>query len=112
MDKPIHWIATSQEDLRDFSDEARREAGFALWNIQQGKPPSDFKPMPIVGKGVREIRIRTEDAYRMFYVARFEEAIYVLHVFQKKTQKTSRVDIELGQQRYKFLLKQRQNHEV
>ena len=112
MDKPIHWLGTSQEDLCDFSDEARREAGFALWNIQQGKPPTDFKPMPIVGKGVQEIRIRTGDAYRVFYVTRFEEAIYVLHAFQKKTQKTARGDIELGQQRYKFLIQQRNNPEV
>ena len=67
--------------------------------------------MSIVGKGVQEIRIRTEDAYRIFYIAKLEEAIYVLHVFQKKTQKTSQNDIELGQQRYKTLLKQRQNQE-
>ena len=67
--------------------------------------------MSIVGKGVQEIQIRTEDAYRIFYIAKFEEAIYVLHVFQKKTQKTSQNDIELGQQRYKTLLKQRQNQE-
>ncbi len=99
IDKNIHWIGSSQE------------AGFALWKIQQGKSPPDFKPMAIVGKGVQEIRIQTEDAYRVFYVAKFEEAIYVIHVFQKKTQKTSQNDIELGQQRYKTLLKQRQNQE-
>jgi hypothetical protein len=58
--------------------------------------------MSTVGKGVEEIRIRTDDAYRIFYVARFEEAVYVLHAFQKKTQKTSRSDIELGQQRFPF----------
>jgi phage-related protein len=109
--KRIGWIGTAQEDLRDCPDEVRREAGFALWNIQQGQPPADFKPMPIVGAGVQEIRIRTEDAYRIFYVAKFEEAVYVLHVFQKKTQKTTRSDIELGQQRYKTLLKARQNEE-
>jgi len=111
VDKNIHWIGSSQEDLQDFPAEARREAGFALWKIQQGKTPPDFKPMAIVGKGVQEIRIRTEDAYRIFYIAKFEGAIYVLHVFQKKTQKTSQNDIELGQQRYKTLLKQRQNQE-
>ena len=111
VDKNIHWIGSSQEDLQDFPAEARREAGFALWKIQQGKTPPDFKPMAIVGKGGQEIRIRTEDAYRIFYIAKFEGAIYVLHVFQKKTQKTSQNDIELGQQRYKTLLKQRQNQE-
>jgi phage-related protein len=89
--------------------DARRKAGFELRSIQQSDVPSDFKPMPIVGKGVEEIRIRTDNTYRIFYVARFEEAVYVLHVFQKKTQKTSRSDIELGQQRYKQLLQQRED---
>ncbi|OUC16101.1 MAG: hypothetical protein B0A82_03285 [Alkalinema sp. CACIAM 70d] len=106
-EKSIHWIGTSREDLQSFPIEARREAGFALWKLQQGKPPPDFKPMPIVGQGVQEIRIRTEDAYRVFYVAKFEEAIYILHAFQKKTQKTAQSDIELGQKRYRTLLQQR-----
>jgi phage-related protein len=93
----------------DFPDDARRQAGFELRSIQQGDLPSDCKPMSTVGKGVEEIRIRTDDAYRIFYVARFEEAVYVLHAFQKKTQKTSRSDIEIGQQRYKQMLQQRQD---
>jgi phage-related protein len=64
--------------------------------------------MPIIGKGVQEIRIRTTDAYRIFYIAKFSEAIYILHAFQKKTQKTPRNHIELGQQRYKQLIQERQ----
>jgi phage-related protein len=64
--------------------------------------------MSTVGRGVEEIRIRTENAYRIFYVARFSEAIYVLHAFQKKTQNTSKKDIQIGQQRYKQMLKYRQ----
>lgn len=84
--KPIRWVGAAREELQDLPEEARKEAGFALWTLQQGQPPSDFKPMPTVGKGVEEIRIRTENAYRVFYIARFEEAIYVLHAFQKKTQ--------------------------
>jgi len=108
-DKPIAWVGSAKADLMDFPDDARRKAGFELRSIQQGDSPSDFKPMSIVGKGVEEIRIRTENTYRIFYVARFEEAVYVLHVFQKKTQKTSRSDIELGQQRYKQLLQQRED---
>jgi phage-related protein len=67
--------------------------------------------MPTVGKGVEEIRIRTEEAYRIFYVARFEEAVYVLHVFQKKTQKTSKQDISIGQQRYKEMIQFRQEQD-
>jgi phage-related protein len=108
-DKPIEWIGAVKKDLMDFPDDARRQAGFELRSIQQGDLPSDFKPMSTVGKGVEEIRIRTDDAYRIFYVARFEEAVYILHAFQKKTQKTSSSDIELGQQRYKQMLQQRQD---
>lgn len=69
------------------------------------------KPMPAVGVGVEEIRVRTEDAYRIFYVARFAEAVYVLHAFQKKTHKTSKQDIQLGQQRYKQMLQYRQEQQ-
>lgn len=104
-------VSSARDELQDFPDDARLQAGTAIWAIQQGEAPPDFKPMSIVGKGVQEIRIRTEDAYRIFYIAKFEEAIYVLHVFQKKTQKTCQNDIELGHQRYKTLLKQRQNQE-
>ena len=67
--------------------------------------------MPSVGAGVHEIRIRTKEAYRVFYVARFEEAVYVLHAFQKKTQKTSKQDVQLGQRRYKAMLTHREEQE-
>jgi len=106
-DKPLEWLGSSKEDLMDLPVEVQRKAGFELRSIQQGDIASDFKPMPVVGKGVEEIRIRTQDAYRVFYIAKFEGAIYVLHVFQKKTQKTSQKDIEQGQQRYQNLLQQR-----
>jgi phage-related protein len=109
IDKPIEWVGAAKKDLMEFPDDARRQAGFELRSIQQGDFPSDFKPMSTVGKGVEEIRIRTDDAYRIFYVAKFEEAVYVLHSFQKKTQKTSHSDIELGKQRYKQMLQQRQD---
>ena len=93
-DKPIHWIGTSKNDIRQFSDQAKRKAGFELRAIQKGEKPTDFKPMLTIGKGVEEIRIWTGDTYRVFYVARFPEAVYVLHAFGKKTQKTSKKDIE------------------
>jgi phage-related protein len=107
-DKPINWIGSSLEDLCSFPEEVKRKAGFELRKIQQGQDPTDFKPMSIVGKGVQEIRIRTEDAYRIFYVAKFAESIYVLHTFQKKTQKTAKGDIELGQKRYEWMLQERE----
>jgi phage-related protein len=99
-DKPITWIGTSRLDLRNLSEDIRRKAGSELQLVQSGDMPKDFKPMLTVGKGVYEVRIRAEGAYRIFYVARFLEAIYVLHVFQKKTQKTSERDIQIGRQRY------------
>ena len=73
--------------------------------------PLRVKPLPAVGVGVEELRIRTEDPYRIFYVARFAEAVYVLHAFQKKTHKTSNQDIQLGQQRYKQMLQYRQEQQ-
>lgn len=111
MDKPLYWLGSSRDDLCDFTEEARRRAGFQLRAVQRGQAPTDFKPMPTVGSGVEEIRIRTEDAYRIFYVARFEEAVYILHAFEKKTQKTSKQDIQLGQQRYKQMLQYRQQQQ-
>ena len=99
-DKPLTWIGSSREDLRQFPTEARRRAGFELRAVQRGDEPSDFKPMPTVGPGTYELRLQTDDAYRVFYITKFQEAIYVLHAFQKKTKKTSKQDITLGQQRY------------
>ena len=78
---------------------AKREAGYQLYRVQSGQMPTDWRAMRRVGQGVDEIRIRAGRNYRVFYVAAFEEAVYVLHAFEKKTQKTRAVDIELGKQR-------------
>lgn len=110
-DKPINWIGTSLEDISKFPENARRKAGFQLRLVQRGEEPTDFKSMSTVGAGVKEIRIRTEDAYRIFYIAKFKEGIYVLHAFQKKTQKTTKMDIEIGQKRYQQLLQYRKSRE-
>ena len=107
-DKPITWIGSSRDDLRDFPQEARRKAGFQLRALQRGEPPTDFKPMSSVGAGVEEIRIQIGEAFRVFYVARFEEAVYVLHAFQKKSRKTAKKDLDLGKRRYKQMLRHRQ----
>jgi phage-related protein len=98
--KSLKFVGSSLDDLRDFPAEARREAGFELYAIQRGDEPSDWKPMREVGPGVREIRIHVLGEWRVLYVARFADAVYVLHAFQKKTQKTSRQDIELARRRY------------
>ena len=110
-DKPIGWIGTVRDDICTFPDDARKKAGFQLRRVQQGKAPTDSKPMPTVGKSVQEIRIRTDDAYRIFYVAKFEEAVYVLHAFQKKTQKTSKQDLHIGQQRFREMIEYRKSLE-
>jgi phage-related protein len=106
-DKRIVWIGSSRDDLRRFPKEAQRKAGYQLRLVQQGKEPDDFKPMPSVGPGAYEIRVQLGDAYRVFYVVKFEEAVYVLHAFQKKTQKTARRDIEIGRQRYSVVQNRR-----
>ena len=99
--KPIEFAGSSQDDLKNFPAEARRDAGFQLHFIQMGLEPSDWKPMKAVGSGAMEIRIHREGEWRVIYVAKFEKAVYVLHAFEKKTQKTRQADIELAQARYK-----------
>jgi len=98
--KALRFVGSSLDDLRDFPAEARRQAGFELRIVQRGQEPSDWKPLQSVAPGVREIRIRVLGEWRVLYVAQFAEAVYVLHVFQKKTQKTRQEDIELARRRY------------
>jgi phage-related protein len=99
--KPLHFMGSSLNDLRNFPDEARRAAGFELWAIQSGLEPSDWKPMQGIGPGVNEIRIHVLGEWRVIYVAKLHDAVYVLHAFQKKTRKTSRQDIDLARKRYR-----------
>jgi phage-related protein len=106
--KDVRFVGSSLDDLKNFPAGARREAGFELSNVQSGLQPSDWKPMSTVGAGVGEIRIKDEAGiYRVIYVAKFEEAVYVLHVFEKKTQKTRKADIALAKARYKALAEER-----
>ncbi|HEV8712298.1 MAG TPA: type II toxin-antitoxin system RelE/ParE family toxin [Candidatus Binatia bacterium] len=106
-DKPLVWLGSSLNNVRAFPDEARQEAGFQLRRVQKGLSPSDWKPMTTVGAGVIEIRIHTTEEYRVFYVAKFAEAVYVLHAFTKQTQKTPQHDIDLAQRRYAELVRTR-----
>lgn len=101
--KPLLFIGSSHDDLRNFPLEARKAAGFELWQVQLGLEPSDWKPISAIAPGVKEIRIRVLGEWRVMYVAKFADAIYVLHCFQKKTQKTRREDIELAQRRFKLI---------
>lgn len=99
--KDLRFVGSSLEDLSRFPAEARRVIGFELWQIQNELEPSDWKPMNSVGLGVREIRVQAAGAWRVLYVARFVEAVYVLHAFGKKTQRTRKTDLELAARRYK-----------
>lgn len=101
--KDIQFIGRSLESIRDFPGAAKREAGYQLDRVQHGLDPIDWKSMNTIGPGVREIRIKHKGQYRVIYIAKFEEAIYVLHAFQKKTQKTNKQDIDAAKRALKTL---------
>lgn len=106
--RPITFLGDSLEKLRDFPLGPRREAGFQLDGVQRGLIPKNWKPVKTVGKGVNEIRVRDESGiYRVIYLATFPEAVYVLHCFQKKTQKTAKTDLELARTRLQNLIRSR-----
>lgn len=108
MDKPIDWRGSSLDDLREFPEAARRRAGYELRKLQRGQLPDDWRPIPEVGPGVSEIRIDSADGwFRVMYVAKFEEAVYVLHSFQKKSRKTSRNDVDIAKARYRAVVAER-----
>ncbi len=105
--KPVEFRGSSLDDLRAFPLAARREAGHQLDQVQHGLEADDWKPMSTVGRGVKEIRIRdAAGAFRVIYLARVADAVYVLHCFQKKTEKTSKADLDLAAKRYRDLLKE------
>lgn len=110
--KPVVFLGNSLEDLRAFPDDPRREAGYQIDVLQRGGTPDDFKPVAVVGSGVHEIRLRDGSGqFRVLYVAKFAEAIYILHCFQKKTRKISKKDLDLATKRYCELLKERKNEQ-
>ena len=105
--KGLLFRGSSLDDLRKFPALAVREAGYQLDKVQNGNEPTDWKPMPSIGDGVKEIRIRDEaGAFRVVYLAKLADAVYVLHCFQKKTQETSAKDIKLARKRFKDLKKE------
>jgi len=102
--KPVIWMGSSREDLREFPEAVQDSAGFELYRVQCGLEPKDWKSMTSVGTGVKEIRVRdAAGVFRMIYLATRPEGIYVLHCFQKKTQRTSRSDLELATKRFELI---------
>ncbi|MDR2710519.1 MAG: type II toxin-antitoxin system RelE/ParE family toxin [Burkholderiales bacterium] len=105
--KALKFRGSARRDLRDFPVSARREAGYQLDRVQQGLAPIDWRLMVTVGRGVQEIRIHDEaGAFRVIYVAKFADAVYVLHCFQKKTEKTSKADLDVAAKRYADLVQE------
>lgn len=104
--KPISFLGDSLKCIRSFPESARHDAGNQLRMVQRGEQPRDFKPMPSIGKGVEEIRVWDESGtFRVIYTARIAGFVYVLHAFQKKSQATSKQDIERARVRYNTLLR-------
>jgi len=103
--KKIQFLGDSLKSLREFPEDAKHDVGYQLDKVQRGEQPDDFKPMPTIGKGVEEIRVRDGSGiYRVIYTARLADTVYVLHAFQKKTQTTAKRDIALASKRYAELM--------
>ena len=111
-EKEIRWVGSSYADLLAFPKAPRKDAGFQLAKVQAGLDPIDWKPFDEVGAGTREVRISVANAvFRVMYVAKFGEAVYVLHCFQKKTQATSKHDKGIATARYRALLNARKGRQ-
>lgn len=105
--KNVDFRGSALADLRDFPTAARRAVGYQIEKVQNGEDPNDWKPMEAIGAGVKEIRVKDDTGiYRALYVAKFEDTVYVIHCFKKKTQKTSKPDKDTAAKRYKDLLKE------
>lgn len=106
--KAVEFLGDSLKEIREFPEEARRDAGFQIDRLQRGMNPLDSKPMPSIGRGVEEIRLWDEaGTFRVIYTARLAGAVYVLHAFQKKTQTTAQRDIDKAKARFTALVEKR-----
>lgn len=102
--KPVKFLGDALKRLRTLPAQVRQDVGYQLDRLERGLQPEDFKPMPGIGLGIEEIRVWDgSGTYRVIYVARRQEAIYVLHVFQKNTGRTAALDIELAKRRFASL---------
>lgn len=99
MAKPLFWLGDSRKALQKFPADARRIAGYQLRRVQEGFDPSDWKPMPSIGAGVREIRVHADGEWRVIYLANRPEGVYVVHAFGKKTGRTPKTEIDLARNR-------------
>lgn len=107
--KRVVWLGASLAEVRGWTAEAQRDTGYQLFKIQSGLEPSDWKRIPSVGSGVKEIRVHCDNKYRVIYLAKLAEAVYVLHAFEKKTQKTPQAAIDVVRRRLQLLLSERRH---
>jgi phage-related protein len=106
--KPVRFLGDSLKRIREFPADVKQDCGYQIDKVQRGQQPDDFKPMPSVGQGVEEIRVWDDSGtYRVVYTARLADAVYVLHAFQKKTQRTPRRDIDIARARFDELKRER-----
>lgn len=104
MIKAVVFEGDSLEVIRAFPDSARQRTGYEIDRIQNGLEPLNWKPFPSIGAGVREIRLQVGMQYRVIYVAKYGGAVHVLHAFQKKTQKTRKLDTEIARRRLRQVI--------
>jgi phage-related protein len=103
----LAWLGDSQDVLRRFPKDVRKDLGYALRQVQLGQMPPDSKPMGTVGPGVYELRDQDERAwYRVFYLKKIADMVYVLHCFEKRSAQTEKKDIDLAKERLKRLLEE------
>jgi len=106
--RELIFLGDSHKVISAFPRPVKQRAGFELQAVQRGYAPADFKPMPIIGSGVEELRLWDgSGTYRVIYTARLKDAVYVLHAFQKKTQGTAERDINKARERFLQLMKER-----
>ncbi|HEY6446012.1 MAG TPA: type II toxin-antitoxin system RelE/ParE family toxin [Acidobacteriaceae bacterium] len=115
-DAELHFEGDSLEVLSSFPDDVKRSLGFSLRQLQIGREPtSQTRSMSSIGAGVYELKEADERAwYRVVYLSKIENRIYVLHSFEKESRKTDRRDIEIARQRLKFVrqrLQEQKSHE-
>ena len=102
--KPVRFVGAALADLKDFPKNAMQDVGFQLDKISKGQDPDDFKAIPRVGRGAMELSVWDEEGtFRILYVHKFEDAVYVLHCFKKTTQKIPDADIDIAKNRYKSI---------
>lgn len=99
----LKFAGNALAEIRKFPESARRDTGYQLSQVQLGFDPTDWRSMSSIGTGVREIRIHKDGEFRVIYISRFHDVVYVLHAFQKKSQKTLKKDIDLAKARLKLI---------